>query len=274
MRLTCPNCAAQYEVPDAVIPQDGRDVQCSSCGTTWFQDPAGATPSDDVAAEAAPVIAESEDEQAEPAPEVEAEAEEAPEPEEIEPEEPEIAMAPARRELDPKVAEILRQEAEREAQLRAEEETVGLESQPDLGLDDSETDAEVSEEDTEKPAVAIVPKPVETAPTPDRAEDGPRRDLLPDVEEINSSLRKGDDPSAEIGQYDDDEERQGGSFTRGFAVGIAMVGACALAYLNADRVVETVPQLDPAMTAYVGAVDQARVSFDSMLGALLTTPEI
>ena len=37
MRLTCPNCGAQYEVPDEVIPDDGRDVQCSNCGDTWFQ---------------------------------------------------------------------------------------------------------------------------------------------------------------------------------------------------------------------------------------------
>ena len=37
MRLICPNCDAQYEVPSEVIPEDGRDVQCSNCGDTWFQ---------------------------------------------------------------------------------------------------------------------------------------------------------------------------------------------------------------------------------------------
>ncbi len=37
MRLTCPNCGAQYQVPDEVIPPEGRDVQCSNCGNTWFQ---------------------------------------------------------------------------------------------------------------------------------------------------------------------------------------------------------------------------------------------
>jgi len=37
MRLTCPNCGAQYEVPDDIIPTGGRDVQCSNCGNTWFQ---------------------------------------------------------------------------------------------------------------------------------------------------------------------------------------------------------------------------------------------
>ena len=37
MRLICPNCGAQYEVDDAVIPEAGRDVQCSACGQLWFQ---------------------------------------------------------------------------------------------------------------------------------------------------------------------------------------------------------------------------------------------
>ena len=37
MRLICPNCGAQYEVDDSVIPEDGRDVQCSGCGHGWFQ---------------------------------------------------------------------------------------------------------------------------------------------------------------------------------------------------------------------------------------------
>ena len=37
MRLICPNCGAQYEVPDEVIPASGRDVQCSDCSDTWFQ---------------------------------------------------------------------------------------------------------------------------------------------------------------------------------------------------------------------------------------------
>jgi len=37
MRLTCPNCTAQYEVPADAIPENGRDVQCSACDHTWFQ---------------------------------------------------------------------------------------------------------------------------------------------------------------------------------------------------------------------------------------------
>lgn len=38
MRLICPNCVAQYEVDEGVIPSEGRDVQCANCGHNWFQD--------------------------------------------------------------------------------------------------------------------------------------------------------------------------------------------------------------------------------------------
>ena len=40
MRLVCPNCSAQYEIDPSMIPDEGRDVQCSNCGHTWFELPA------------------------------------------------------------------------------------------------------------------------------------------------------------------------------------------------------------------------------------------
>lgn len=39
MRLVCPNCSAQYEIDGSMIPDEGRDVQCSNCGHTWFELP-------------------------------------------------------------------------------------------------------------------------------------------------------------------------------------------------------------------------------------------
>ena len=36
MRLTCPNCGTEYEVPGDLIPEDGKHVQCSGCHTRWF----------------------------------------------------------------------------------------------------------------------------------------------------------------------------------------------------------------------------------------------
>ena len=48
MRLICPNCSAQYEVPADVIPDEGRDVQCSNCQETWFQTHPDTEPQTDV----------------------------------------------------------------------------------------------------------------------------------------------------------------------------------------------------------------------------------
>ncbi|HET9068966.1 MAG TPA: zinc-ribbon domain-containing protein [Amaricoccus sp.] len=36
MRLKCPNCGAEYEVSEGMIPPAGRHVQCTACHTRWF----------------------------------------------------------------------------------------------------------------------------------------------------------------------------------------------------------------------------------------------
>ena len=36
MRLTCPNCGAEYDVADGMVPAAGRHVQCTACHTRWF----------------------------------------------------------------------------------------------------------------------------------------------------------------------------------------------------------------------------------------------
>jgi predicted Zn finger-like uncharacterized protein len=48
MRLTCPNCDAEYEVPDGMMPAAGRHVQCTACHTRWFaRGSAAAAPSEE-----------------------------------------------------------------------------------------------------------------------------------------------------------------------------------------------------------------------------------
>lgn len=37
MRLICPGCSALYDVPDEMIPPEGREVECSACGHVWHQ---------------------------------------------------------------------------------------------------------------------------------------------------------------------------------------------------------------------------------------------
>ena len=36
MRLTCPNCGAEYDIPEGMLPPAGRHAQCSACHTRWF----------------------------------------------------------------------------------------------------------------------------------------------------------------------------------------------------------------------------------------------
>ena len=37
MRLVCPKCKANYEIPRHAVPIGGREVKCASCGHSWFQ---------------------------------------------------------------------------------------------------------------------------------------------------------------------------------------------------------------------------------------------
>ena len=145
MRLICPNCTAQYEVPADVIPPSGRDVQCSNCSHTWFQDAIQPTPDLDPV----PVIADTvnvappesnaaaPDEQEHSAlDDFERELDKALEDDYGlgQDDTPPLADTPTRpkRQLDSAVASVLREEAEREKRARAADP---VETQGDLGLD-------------------------------------------------------------------------------------------------------------------------------------------
>jgi len=118
MRLTCPNCGAQYQIPDDVIPPEGRDVQCSNCGETWFQTHPDAEAEITVPAIGAEPDADASESQA------------------LDEEDwSQVRGEAGARELDPAIAAILQEEARREARLRAAEAGAPIENQPDLGLD-------------------------------------------------------------------------------------------------------------------------------------------
>jgi predicted Zn finger-like uncharacterized protein len=99
MKLKCPNCQAQYEVPDVAIPETGRDVQCANCNETWFQ-----VPAKDTAQSRSPAKSEASDPEGADSPMTEPGADN-------------VTELP-RRELSPAVSDILRQEAAREKQAR------------------------------------------------------------------------------------------------------------------------------------------------------------
>lgn len=287
MRLSCPNCDAQYEVPDEVVPISGRDVQCSNCGHTWFQHhPDHMPPDDEAEADTAQEAAPEEDAaenttqdesaqevsaQAPPDPEPEPEQEPAPEPD------PAPEPQPVRRELDPAVADILRAEAEAEQQARAlrKQEADALESQPDLGL---ETGAP-AEDDRARRTRDAQRRMAKMRGEPDRLTQaamatGPmysRRELLPDIEEINSTLRADTERRADLHTGTNETTAAGkGGFGRGFLLVIVLVVVLTACYLYAPQIAQSVPALDGVLTAYVGWVDTLRIGLDGQVQRLLS----
>lgn len=291
MRLVCPNCEAKYEVPDDAIPDSGRDVQCASCGHAWFQTRSRAvsaiTPlteaveipaavatapepevTSDVTAEAPAPVAETVaadprktdtvetvDPPA-PAPEPETPNDEAPvgtidvAPALPEPEE-ELAAEAAAPAVDEKVLSILREEAEREAKARRDE-SLPLESQPDLGIEAASP--------RKKPGV----KKREPEPA---AKPAARRDLLPDVEEINSTLRPSEEPEPEfVGGLPEAELREGrGAFRAGFLLVISFAILGASVYITSDWIAARVPALAGPLATYVSLIDELRLGLDGLM---------
>ncbi|MBV7377405.1 zinc-ribbon domain-containing protein [Maritimibacter dapengensis] len=295
MRLVCPNCGAQYEVDDRVIPDGGRDVQCSNCGHAWFQRPANweehrhdpevTDARDETPAE----VAESPPEvPSEDAPEPAVEAVEPPVEEEDpgdDTDEPGHGPEPRpRRELDENVRGILTEEADREIRARAAE---GVETQPELGItepDDHEEERRriarermarmrgIEEGETLEPEVP--PPPPEPEPEP-----RPRKELFPDIEEINSTL---DTPLAAEAPPETEQqtgeaqvapvEKRGG-FRRGFSLVILLAVIAFAIYILAPQIVESFPAAEPAIASYVSFVNGLLESIDGWMQNLIEKME-
>lgn len=285
MRLICPNCDAEYEVDDTAIPSVGRDVQCSACGHAWFQNHPQTLAEAEDEAELYGDAAASEPQ----APQDWAEAPEraapqAPEPEDVlmaqsaaqppiaeaEPEaEPAPAVEPLRRSIDESVLAVLREEAEREAAARRGERPP-LETQTEMTL------PETARPVTARPA-APRPEPVKPAPTkavapipeaPVEVKAAPRkRELLPAIEEIKSSLQPSLDPE------DADEEGAASPRKEGFASGLVLVLLVAVVllavYVMSPLIIETVPALRGPVASYVAGVNDLRIGLDAQLQGLI-----
>ncbi len=315
MRLICPNCGAQYEVPDDVIPTSGRDVQCSSCGHTWLETPgASAAAEADVPAESSTSVRDTlrkaTAEVAEPAP---------PEPSasgnysgsiddafaDISPTEPLVNLpdtttdfesaegeetpttAPRRRPVDVSVSEILKEEAAREVAARRNEMGAALEQQEDLGLPeahpaapprqarpteterlvrdmqrDSEAEVKASKDVEDHTSQAAVAATVTSA--------GSRKELLPDIEEINSSLRSNAERGDRmIPEPEEVEEEQRRGFRFGFLSVLVVILVLTGIYIFAPQLSKAVPSMAGALDSYVAGVDAARIWLDIKVQALL-----
>lgn len=260
MRLICPNCGAQYEVADDVIPEEGRDVQCSSCGHTWFEKRGASSIEDAFADVMDPVEPPADDLEEETWDQevVEAPAEPAP-----------PADAPPRQqELDPAIADILREEAAREAEARQAEAKQAIETQPDLGLDTAAA-AQPDPKEVEAQRRMASLRGEDVAATT-AAASATRKELLPDIEEINSSLRS----SSEREEYADPdpepiETKKSGGFKRGFLTVIILLLLALFIYLLAPQISDAVPALAPTLDAYVAQVDALRLWLDVKMQSLL-----
>lgn len=257
MRLSCPNCDAQYEVDDNVVPRDGRDVQCSSCGKTWFQKSAEQLAQEDNTV-IRPHKQEPQPEQVqEPEPETDTPQPE-PEPEAVEPELKQ--QTPDQNALD-----ILREEAAIEAAARQKDAQGTLETQTDLGLEQTPAvqnkQAIVSNERTAR--MRGIHAPVDKNASPG--------DMLPDIEEINSSLRASsvdekntaDEETADEETADEKPRRSG--FRMGFSLVILLAVIALLAYIYAPLIAEKMPASQPYLESYVNMVNGLRSWLDQLM---------
>ena len=279
MRLICPNCSAQYEVPADVIPAEGRDVQCSNCQETWFQTHPDTEPPTDVAQTLKENFAQTEPTAA-PEP---AQSDTISEPDPIDDgfqraldqeldtiAEDDHDIAPAithersKREIDPSVADILREEAQREREQRAAET---FEHQDEFALN---ADEPTSDPQPEKSGY-IDPKLDDLNEMyKDTASDAPasRRDLLPDIEEINSTLRR--DKKSANREEPKTQAQKNASGRRGFRAAIILLLLAVAVYAYADLITSNVPQLAPYLDAYVAQIDQWRAALTHQTSGFLT----
>lgn len=263
MRLVCPKCAAQYEVADTAIPEAGRDVQCSNCGHGWFQNRPSAPPQ---VTEVAPVAAL---DAAPPFP---------PPPPFAQPSRAEPPAAPLppglqRKPLDEQVMAILREEAVREAVARR------ADAMPVSGPEPVPASAPVPAPTPVTPPapssaalppfVSEQPQPL-SPPQPVPAQAVARRGLLPDIEEINSTLTAGNQRHSDP-THPQEDGRAG--FRAGFGVMMALVALAAAAYVLAPRIITLLPQGTGAMTAYVDTVDDLRRKLDATVTSVQTYVE-
>jgi len=295
MRLICPNCDAQYEVDDAAIPSAGRDVECSSCGNTWFQrrpemvqaaNVTGLTPekaqtAPATAAWGAAAAALDQDDTDERRVDSHASARL-----------PQIGVAagdagqPMRRHvLDEGVLSILREEAAREAAVREAEQPPRAAPEPEIRR--AAPPPEVGPSQMPPPAPPAASVPVPNAALSDRhigattpvetpkvaASPMSRRQLLPDIEEISKTLRAMGEPrnvrprkKRRKPRREEDE--------RGFRAGLVLVlGTLALLiaiYAFAPRVTAALPASRGFVQTYVNFVDRARLGMRAVLQPLDT----
>jgi predicted Zn finger-like uncharacterized protein len=270
MRLVCPNCDAEYEVDDNLVPAEGRDVQCSNCTTTWFQ----AALSDEVEPSPADVSEEPEEK-------IETSSDD----------DETIAAAaaltaasslPSRQPtVSPEALDVIHEEVAIETAAR-EAELGGIETQPDLGLDDAETEARASaardrmsrRRGLEPDVTTVEDDESALAPAPQRDDPYAKSELFPDIEEINSTLSpetaEAEAEAARLAEEGGEAiQTQRSGFRLGFGLVLLFVVGLLLLYVYAPQLSQSLPVLSGALDSYVAAIDSLRVWLDTAAQGLV-----
>lgn len=266
MRLICPNCDAQYEVDDSVIPSEGRDVQCSSCGHTWFQKSAAQLEADGETPVDAPKQDTGQETEVEPKTTDEGDTKSAEASETTDPSGEAAASdkdrddhEPAPRKTDESVLGILREEAAREAAARAKEAKGTQDPEPKSGLDLSKTSSDTPSD------VSIASARPHPESQPAESGTSAHRDRLPDIDEINSTLRAATDSLDKTSGEDEAQPSGQRGFRLGFSLVLILATLGLMAYIYAPDIVQRFPESEPYMAIYVEQVNNLRDWLDKMM---------
>jgi hypothetical protein len=252
-------------VETALIPDEGRDVQCSGCGFAWFV----AHP-DQIAAE--------ENEQAlfDPPPNL---------PPTSTPNST-AGVNPTIRPVDQAILDVLREESAREITQRRAETRPVIESQTEFGLQGADSNAPSYARPGE-PASAYDSGPISataekvarlkgvSAPPPHApaASGAPaaskRSDLLPGIDEINSSLRPASEKRPGAGAAVAKTMPGKAGFGRGFMFGLLIWALIVAGYVMAPELSRQIPAIASLLGAFVAFVDGIRTAIAQMIGQLV-----
>lgn len=163
------------------------------------------------------------------------------------------------------------QRPEYEAERRAQDDSQGLESQPELGLEQPVRKRIIPADIPslrEKEAQDAAEAQPEDTPIEEETAHRSRRDLLPDVEDINSTLRTREAPKVRAVRtpgelMEDPEEVRQRGFRSGFFLTLIFALLLAMFYVKAGALSASMPATAPALRAYVETVDTARNWLDT-----------
>jgi predicted Zn finger-like uncharacterized protein len=282
VRIVCPKCEAEYEIPAEALPAAGRDMKCSGCAHAWYQLAQPIRPSGPAKAvagsgvDAAMAKAETAAAHArvpawsEPQPEVEPEIEDEPA--------PEIRVPPRR--IDPQVLEILQQEAEREVLARKSASSLPARPRPreivdprkEIGNTIRDRLARLQEAERERSGKAA-PKP---------AKEKPAKEPFPDIASLRPAKAKPAPPYTTLparAQKDTQLpailsprdivlttiEREQRGFRIGFLLPVVLIVAGLALYAAAPRIGASYPAAAPMLERVHQGGSAILVSLDAQI---------